>query len=125
MPGRLNIFQRTMLLWNGLHPYNAVHVVRLDSPFDRSRLEAQVNCTLQAQGLVNLALHPDSATFCYEGGEAKCEIKVVPAGGDPHADLAAETERQLNAPFAVHQSFTPFRFFVVPGTNSFFTLELQ
>ena len=36
MNGRLNLFQTGMLRWRDLYPYNAVHVVRVDAPLDRT-----------------------------------------------------------------------------------------
>jgi len=33
VPGRLNLFQRMMLRWRDMHPYNAVHVVLVPRPF--------------------------------------------------------------------------------------------
>src|SRR6185503_11197753 len=100
MPGRLNIFQRTMLLWNELHPYNSVHLVQVFAPLDLPRLSESVNRSLQMQGLGNLTLSPDRGTYRYENDAAKCGITVVKVGDAPRADLAAEAERQLNAPFA-------------------------
>src|SRR5437870_2690335 len=112
MPGRLNIFQRTMLLWNELHPYNCVHLVRVLAPLDLTRLGEAVNQTLAALKLGKVTLNPDRGTYRYDGGGANYEIKVVQVGGDSHANLAAEAARQLNERFAHDQSFQPFRFFV-------------
>jgi len=38
MQGELNTFQRAMLQWNALRPYNAVHVVRMAVPLEMDRL---------------------------------------------------------------------------------------
>ena len=40
MKGRLNLFQAAMLRWRSLHPYSAVHAVRIDRPLDAKRLSA-------------------------------------------------------------------------------------
>ena len=109
-----------MLLWNDLHPYNSVHVVRVVAPLDLLRLSEVVNGTLQTQGFGNLTLNPDRGSYHYDHVAAKHEIKMVKVGDDPHADLAAEAGRQLNARFAHDQSFNPFRFFVAAGKESFF-----
>ena len=43
MKGRLNLFQASMLRWRELHPYNAVHVVRIERPLDAARLTAIID----------------------------------------------------------------------------------
>ena len=120
MPGRLNIFQRTMLLWNDLHPYNAVHVVRVLAPLDLPRLGEVVNRTMQKQGLGTVTLDPRRGTYRYEDGGANYEIRRIEVGENPHAGLASETERQLNTGFGQDQRFSPFRFFVATEPGSFF-----
>lgn len=120
MPARLNIFQRTMLHWNDLHPYNAVHVVRIPQAHDPERLAQAINGTLEISGLTNLVLHRDRGTNLYQGGPARSEIKSVPAGENAQAALTAEIEDQLNRAFTFAGSFNPFRFFVVPEESSFF-----
>lgn len=115
MPGKLNIFQRTMLHWNELHPYNAVHAVRLPGTPDLQRLRHAIHVTLQHHGLTGFTLDAGSATFSYHGGDAVCEIKIL----THEENLAAEIAQQLNTPFAARGSFSPFRFFVAPSANSF------
>jgi hypothetical protein len=120
MPARLNTFQQTMLHWNELHPYNAVHVVRIPQALDAERLTAAINGTLEISGLTNLLLDRDQGTYRYQGGPARSEIRSVPAGGNAQTALAAEIEEQLNRGFAYAGPFNPFRFFVVPEENGFF-----
>ena len=120
MPGRLNIFQRTMLLWNDLHPYHAVHIVRVVAPLDLRRLGEVVNRTLATQKLGQVTLDAVRGTYFYESGGAHYEIETIPLGEDPCADLATEAGRQLNARFAHDQSFKPFRFFAASAKDSFF-----
>jgi NRPS condensation-like uncharacterized protein len=109
-----------MLLWNDLHPYNSVHVVQVLAPLDLARLSEVVNRTLRQLGLGNVKLNAHRGIFHYAGGAAKYEIKIIKVGDDPHADLAAEAERQLNTRFAHDQSFSPVRFFVAVENSSFF-----
>jgi hypothetical protein len=116
MTGRFNRFQRAMLAWDELHPYNAVHVVRVAAAHDAPRLRHAVEGTLQAWGLTNLALHHDGRRFEYRGGPVSIAIREL-AGG--RAALPAEIERQLNTPFERRESFQPFRFFVAPEGNAF------
>ena len=115
MPGKLNIFQRSMLHWNDLHPYNAVHAVRISGTLDLERVQTAINATLKNRGLTGFTLDASSGKFSYDGGEATCEIKILAA----NENLAAEIARQLNMPFAANGSFSPFRFFVAPEADSF------
>ena len=118
MPGRLNIFQRTMLQWNELHPYNAIHVVRIPASLDLARLTSVIGRILERLGLTGFAMDMRRATYCYHGGPALCEIKLLSAT-DPHAALVAEIEQQLNTRFETGERINPFRFFVVPEKDSF------
>ena len=120
MQGRLNIFQETMLHWNDLHPYNAVHVVRIPGVPDKNRLATVVNQTLDALGLAQLRIDRDSGRFSYEPTVSPVEIKIVPAGADCRLALAEETASQLNLRFEWEKTFCPFRFFVVPEVGAFF-----
>jgi hypothetical protein len=120
MDGRLNSFQKTVLQWNDLHPYCAVHVVRVPGRVDEVRLRNGIQETLEARGLTHLSLDRAKSAYHYEGGAAVCEINGVAGGDDPHAALFAEVERQLNTPFAHTERFSPFRCFVAPAGDSFF-----
>ncbi|HEV2695302.1 MAG TPA: condensation domain-containing protein [Verrucomicrobiae bacterium] len=119
MPGRLNNFQRTMLHWNDLYPYNAVNVVRLPVVLDLTRLAQVINNLLATQGLTHLTLNRSQGTFCYHGGAADCEIRSVSHGANPINTVADEISHQLNTPFIIKARFNPFRFFVVPELAGF------
>ena len=118
MPGRLNIFQRVMLQWNALHPYNAIHMVRVQAVLDPTRLGNVIRHLLVRLGLTGLQMDAAYATFDYQGGPAQCEIKLL-TEPDPQTALIAEVERQLNTRFSTNQRFTPFRFFILPEGGSF------
>jgi len=120
MCGRLNSFQKTMLQWNALHPYSAIHVVQLPGTLDATRLRACINATLETRGLAHLTLDLEERTFQYQAGPADCAIQIIAGGDDPRPALAAEMERQLNQPFACTERFNPFRFLVAPAGESFF-----
>ncbi len=119
MQGRLNSLQRTMLQWNGLHPYNAVHVVRVSAAFEAERLRNAIKDTLETRGLTHLTLNRKATGYHYDGGPAHCEIKSIACGDGSFACLAAEIELQLNTAFVSSEPFEPFRFFVAPGSNAF------
>ncbi len=45
--GRLNAFQRVMLQWCELHPYNAAHTYQLSRPLNLPALREAVRETLE------------------------------------------------------------------------------
>src|SRR2546428_9658317 len=47
--GKLNLFQATMLRWRELHPYIAVHVVRLNQPLEAGRLKRRIEDRLETE----------------------------------------------------------------------------
>jgi len=113
MQGRLNSFQKTMLQWNDMHPYNAVHVVRIPGVLGEEQLRLSVNSTLEQRGLTNLVLDRKQNSFAYIGGPTDCDVKVIRGGSDPVPALQAEMERQLNMPFLPAERINPFRVFAV------------
>jgi len=119
MDRKLNIFQKTMLQWNDLHPYNVVHVFRVPAELDLERLRKVVNGALEEQGVTGVTLNRDRGTFRYHGGPASCEIKTIVGGASLRAALCAEIEQQLNTAFAQGERFSPFKFFAVPEPNAF------
>jgi len=118
MAGRFNQFQRLMLQWDELHPYNAVHVVRLPGQPDFARLGEVLRQLLPRLGLTRLQMDPGRTSYAYQGGPTSCEVKVISAA-DPQAALSTEIEQQLNTRFVGSPGFDPFRFFVVPETDGF------
>ncbi len=113
MNGRLNLFQAAMLRWRELHPYSAVHVIRIDRPLDAARLSAVIDGHLEALGLTGLSLDVARARYTYAGGAAHTTLAVHAGGPDPMAVLRREIERELNVPFPRDGRFVPFRFFAV------------
>ena len=51
---RLNLFQRMMLRWRDLHPYNPVHVARVPAALEPERLRACVAQRLEALGVTGV-----------------------------------------------------------------------
>src|SRR5262245_38058915 len=107
-----------MLQWNDLHPYNAVHVVRIPDALDLGRLRTVINGTLEKHGLTNLRLDRAKGIYHYHGGPAICEIKTIACGAGPRPSFHAEIEDQLNTAFPPRESFNPLRFFVAWERNS-------
>ena len=118
--GKLNLFQAMMLRWRELHPYIAVHVVRLNQPLVPARLKRRIEDRLEAAGLTGLILDPGRRRFEFRGGPAAIEPTIL-AGGDNALRVAEqEIERQLNLPFPPDGAFVPFRFFAVEAQGSFY-----
>src|SRR4051794_25430503 len=95
---RLNSFQRTMLQWDSLHPYNAVHVVMVPGVPDEEDLRRTITTTLKAFSLGGVILDSKQETYCH-GGDASCEIRILDGGSSPRISLAGEIERQINTRF--------------------------
>src|SRR5438046_1403470 len=119
---KLNQFQRLMLRWNNLHPYNAVHVVRIPSPLDCERLKQAISTTLQSLGLgeifpTRMTGNLGSTRYAMRDTLA-LEIPLLPPN-DP-AILHSEIQRQLNVPFLGGIRVDPFRFFAQTDGSSFF-----
>jgi hypothetical protein len=114
--GRLNEFQRTMLQWSGLHPYNAVHVAKVAFPVKADEFAAAAAAVLREAGLTNYSLDRGGARYRYGGGEASCSVETVASGSDPLSAVHGEIGRQLDLPFGFSEGlFQPFRFFLVDG----------
>ena len=109
-----------MLLWNDSHPYNAIHVARVPKALNRETLEPIIQRTLEYLGLSSLTLNRESRTYQYHGGPVQDIVNLVRSEGDPRSVLNAEISRQLNTAFTLGQRLNPFRFFVVPESDSFF-----
>jgi hypothetical protein len=120
MKGKLNLFQASMLRWRALHPYNAVHVVRVAHPIDAVRLEAALHGQLQDLGLTGLDLDARRQRYEWTGGPAGSTLRVIAGAGDAFAVLCREIERELNAGFAAEGRVDPFRFFAVDDGAQFY-----
>jgi hypothetical protein len=116
---RLNLFQRMMLRWRELHPYNPVHVVRVPAALEAGRLRDTIAARLGSLGLTGLELDERQWRFYYGGGPASVELAVEAAGSDPQATLARLIEREFNRPFPTAQPAQPFRFMAVDEGGSF------
>jgi len=119
MVGKLNIFQRTMLQWSGVHPYNAVHVVRVGRPLDLPRLTKTINEELEHLGLTGLSIRRDQGTFRYEGGPGDYHLRVLSDVEDNHSLIQREMETEVNTGFTDEGALRPFRFFVIREEKGF------
>jgi hypothetical protein len=108
-----------MLQWNDLHPYHAVHVVRLRGHPDAQTIRKGITRTLRAHGLGALTLDRASRTFRFDAEPGPVEVREVAPGSDPIESLRQEMEHQLNQRIAVEPAFSPFRFFVIPELETY------
>src|SRR3989338_3601315 len=92
--GKLGTFQKTMLHWRELHPYNASHTVRISGPLDRGRLEDAIRSTLTQYGLTGLVLDKRRRRYRYEGGPSSAAVTLIEGAGNPLRALSAEIENQ-------------------------------
>jgi hypothetical protein len=120
MRGKLTIFQRTMIRWSAIHPYNGVHVARIPQAVDHKRLHDLIKQRLEDCGLTGLALDRKHRRFRYEGGPAVVEISSYQGYADPHATLAFVIAEALNAPFDRTDKLNPIRFFTINLEDSFY-----
>jgi len=118
--GKLNLFQATMLSWRALHPYSAVHVVRVEQALSPGRLRRCIEKRLETSGLTGLVLDRSSGRFEFRGGPVTIEPAVLSGAENPLAIAEREIERQLNSPFPAEGAFLPFRFFAVDAGASFY-----
>jgi hypothetical protein len=112
-PGKFNLFQRMMLRWRDLYPYNAVHAVPLPGKVDRSRLEEVIADVLTRRGIMGLCLDPSRRRYAYTTGPVNVDLEVRDIAGPPDKALDAEMERQINRPFQLADQSLPMRFFAL------------
>ena len=112
--GRLNAFQRVMLQWSELHPYNAAHTYRLSGPPNLQSLQQAIREAFDHNGLGVAEIDPDGVWYRHEPDESPHPAKIEWVVGDepPEDRLAAHLGRELNRPFE-RPRCRPFRFSVV------------
>ena len=113
MQGRLNSFQLSMLQWNELHPYNAVHVVRIPEALDLERLKRAITATLEGKGLTGLALDRRAGTYQYHGGPASAEIKLADTRRALVAGLRGGNRAPTEHAICADRTFHPVQVLVV------------
>ncbi len=120
MENRLNIFQRTVLVWNDMHPYNAVHIVKIQQPLNLPELETMINSYLEDNQLTGLEIDRRRNRYYYHGGAANLKITALEKAEGTTETLIREVRDQLNQPFNQGGKMTPFRFFVIDQEDSFY-----
>jgi hypothetical protein len=116
---RFNFFQRMMLRWRELHPYNPVHVVRVPVALDTERLRAAIAAQLESLGLTGLVVDRAHWRYRFDGGPAAVELTVLASGADGPALLARTIEREFNRPFVQAAHEQPLRFIAIDEGAAF------
>ena len=68
--GRLNAFQRVMLQWSELHPYNAAHTYRLSGPLSLQSLQQAIRDAFDHNGLGVAEIDPDGVWYRHEADDS-------------------------------------------------------
>jgi hypothetical protein len=109
--GRLNAFQKVMLQWSDLHPYNAVHVYKVAGALRRDSLLQSVNDTCLFHGVGTVHLSADRESYRHESAVLP-EVAVLEESQPADGHLFAHVTRELNRPFD-RPTCHPFRFSAV------------
>lgn len=95
---RLTFYQRAMLLWERIHPYNAAHIVRLPGPADAQALRAAATDVCRAAGIGELVVQAWRGTYGYRPLR-EIPIRVFPPTAEPDWLLRRVIADAMNAPF--------------------------
>jgi len=115
MKGRFNLFQASMLRWRDQHPYNGIHVFRMQGALDRGRLEQAINDVIGGLGVARVDIDAAHRHYEYADEPARVAVDLLPPG----RTLEAEIERQLNLAFPPAGRVDPFRFFALDRGEQF------
>src|SRR5689334_13002696 len=108
-PTPLNLFQRLVLQWDKLHPYNAAQILKVAGPADADALIAAWQQTLNGLGLGRV--HVDGRHIQHQALNGELQRYPVHRLA-PGASLTDFISEQLNRPFDdAHEP--PFRPFIV------------
>jgi len=108
-PGRLNVFQRLVRQWDGLHPYNAAQALKITGQADREAVSAAWHEALASLGLGRVRVSGGEYRFEYLNGDAS---EHSPRWVDPALGVQAWLEQEMNRPFHADGDM-PFRPFVI------------
>src|SRR4051812_43447298 len=109
-PTPLNLFQRLVLQWDKLHPYNAAQILKVAGPADADALVAAWQATLNGLGLGRVHV-TDGRSLQHQALNGQLQRYPVHRLA-PGSSLTAFISEQLNRPFAAPHE-PPFRPFIV------------
>ena len=110
-------FQRTMLLWEEAHPYNAAHIVRLEGRADPGALEAAIREAVRSAGVETLLVDGRSSLCRWSpGGEVRLRV-LEAAAGAPDDALRSSVAGDMDRPFPLEPCH-PVRWSVLDDPRS-------
>ncbi len=109
--GRLNTFQRLMLHWSEVYPYNATHTYKIAGPVRREELRAAIAETFWQSNLGIVELTARGRRFRH-WADTEPPVQVIGGGQRPEARLTAYLTKELNRRFE-RPRCRPMRFGVV------------
>ncbi|MGA2256773.1 MAG: condensation domain-containing protein [Thermoguttaceae bacterium] len=112
--GQLNAFQKVMLQWSSLHPYNAAHVYKIAGPLRSSDLVEAVETTFRCHGLGIAHLSADGQMFRHETA-IQPEVELLVGGDDPESTVKGHLGHALNRSFE-RPTMHPFRFAAIDAS---------
>jgi hypothetical protein len=115
----LNLFQAAMLRWRALHPYNAVHAVRVHQRFDAAAVNAAIAATLRHHRLGVLELDARRQRYAWTDETPALSVSAAASEGDIDVALRDAFERELNARYEMGGRLAPFRFFAIEEGDAF------
>jgi hypothetical protein len=110
--GRLNAFQRVMLQWSGLHPYNAAHTYHVAGPVRLPALQQAIRDTFELNGIGVAEINLDAGQYRHWCDDVFPEVLVSADLRSPEVQLAEQLTVELNHRFE-RPICRPFRFCVV------------
>ena len=119
---KLNLFQQIMALWEEVHPYNAVYVIRLRGPADVTLLRFAIQTACHQAGVGTLVLDRKQARYRYDPFES-ITLQEIASGDSTLDTLCLTITEELNSPFP-EEPHHPVRWKVLkdPKTESHFLL---
>jgi hypothetical protein len=120
--GQLNAFQRVMLQWSELCPYNAVHTYKLDGPLDTTRLQEAAREAFNFNGIGVAEIDCKYGSYRHRRDDSPV-VEVIGGEGAPESRLIAHVAREINRPFE-RPVCRPFRIcgIATEGTSHYVTL---
>ena len=97
-PFRLNVFQQSMLRWDRLHPYNAVHAVRVRGPANADALRDAAWAVAKSAELGEFAVNWFRTAYEYRPPQF-IRVQEVAPGRSTEARLTEIVTEELNTPF--------------------------
>lgn len=117
---KTNTFQKSMLLWNSIHPYNAVHLVKIPFQQDKQTVEDTLKSVINAvlPGPVSVT---EDRFILHEDNDPKLPVRWIShKSGETFQTLEKEITKELNTPFE-GERFSPFRFLCLKDGEYLYT----